>query len=76
MVWTAVNVRARLHAEALKLGSQRALASKIGCSPTFLNEVIKGTREPSGPVLDHLGLQRRITYVAAALAAHPKDGNA
>ena len=63
MALTADSVRILLQAEASKLGSQRALARKIGCSPTFLNEVIKGSREPSGPLLDYLRLIRKITYV-------------
>lgn len=63
MSHTADGVRIRLQAEASKLGSQRALAKKIGCSSAFLNEVINGTREPAGPILDYLGMVRQVRYV-------------
>ena len=55
-------VRIRLRALAVIAGSQRALAKQIGVSPTFLNDIILGKREPAGKVVSFLGLQRRVTY--------------
>ena len=57
-----VYVRARLRALAVTEGSQRALASKIGCSPTFLNYILLCKREPAGKVVKFLGLRRSVTY--------------
>lgn len=56
-------VRTRLRALAALEGGQRALARKIGCSPTFLNDILLGKREPAGKVIAHLGLRRQVTYV-------------
>lgn len=62
---TAEYVRVRLRAMAVIEGSQRALAKKIGCSATFLNDILLGKREPSGVVLTYIGLKRKVTYVRA-----------
>lgn len=48
--------------EARREGSQRALARKIGVSAAFLNDIIRGKREPSGKPLKYLGLVRLVSY--------------
>jgi predicted transcriptional regulator len=42
--------------------TQTELAARIGVSLPFLNEILRGTREPSGKVLDYLGLERVVIY--------------
>jgi transcriptional regulator with XRE-family HTH domain len=42
--------------------TQKALAAKIGVSLPFLNDILRGFREPSGKVLTFLGLERVVTY--------------
>lgn len=42
--------------------SQRDLARAIGISPAFLCDVLKERREPSGPILSFLGLERVVAY--------------
>lgn len=58
----AEEVRAELREEARYEGSQRALARLIKVSPTLLNAILLGKREPSGKVLVHLNLKRVVTY--------------
>lgn len=54
------NVRAML---ATKAGENRSeYARKNGLSPSYINEIIKGTREPGDKVLKVLGLERVVTY--------------
>lgn len=63
----ANQVRARLGTEAKAAGSQRALAAKIGASTAYLSDVIRGKREPAGPILAYLQLERRVEYVKIAV---------
>jgi len=51
--------------EIIKTRTQASLAAEIGVSRSFLNEVIKGTRPPTGKILDHLGLRAQTIYVKA-----------
>jgi hypothetical protein len=60
--YTAAAVRAMLREEAKYEGSQRALAKLIGCSATFLSDILCGKREPAGKVIAWLGLERHVTY--------------
>jgi len=41
--------------------NQAQLADKIGISPQYLSEILRG-KPPGGAVLDYLGLERVITY--------------
>lgn len=59
---TADDVRDQLRQQAERYGSQRALARTIGVSAAFLSDVLLGRREPSGPLLDFLGIERVVTY--------------
>lgn len=43
--------------------TQASLAAEIGISRSFLNEVIRGTRPPTGEILRFLNLDRRVVYV-------------
>lgn len=47
----------------VKTRTQSSLADEIGVSRSFLNEVIKGTRPPTGKILDHLGLRAQTIYI-------------
>lgn len=49
-----------VHAERLQ--SQAELARLVGCSRAFINDILKGKREPSGKVLKFLGVERRVLY--------------
>ena len=42
--------------------SQRSLAKLIGVSGQFLNEVLLGSREPTGLILEYLGFDRIVIY--------------
>ncbi len=59
---TQDEVVARLRA-IVKTRTQASLADEIGVSRSFLNEVIKGTRPPTGKILDHLGLRAQTVYI-------------
>lgn len=61
---TAPDVRALLRGVIERAGSQKATAMEAGVSYAFLNDVLHGRREPSGPLLDALGLERVVTYRA------------
>jgi hypothetical protein len=59
---TANEVREMLR-EHVGEGTQVELAKKMGISPTYLNDILQGAREPGGCVLDWLGLKRVADYV-------------
>jgi len=42
--------------------TQASLADQIGVSRSFLNEVIRGSRPPTGKILDFLNLERHVIY--------------
>lgn len=42
--------------------TQASLADQIGVSGSFLNEVIRGSRPPTGKILDFLNLERHVIY--------------
>lgn len=42
--------------------NQAQLAEQIGVSTPFLNDVLHGKREPSGKVVEFLGLERVVMY--------------
>jgi hypothetical protein len=55
-------VIARLHG-IVKTRTQSSLADEIGVSRSFLCEVMRGTRPPTGKILDHLGLKAQTVYI-------------
>ena len=59
---TQDEVLARLRS-IVKTRTQSSLADEIRVSRSFLNEVIKGTRPPTGKILDYLGLRAQIIYI-------------
>jgi len=59
---TQGQVLARLRA-IVKTRTQSSLADEIGVSRSFLNEVVRGTRPPTGKILDHLGLRAQTVYI-------------
>lgn len=46
----------------VKKQTQASLADQIGVSGSFLNEVIRGSRPPTGKILDFLNLERHVIY--------------
>ena len=65
----AEEVIAELQAGVLRHGSQKELAARIGVSRSYLCDVLAGKREPTGPILEHLGLERRVGYEPKPRAA-------
>jgi DNA-binding transcriptional regulator YdaS (Cro superfamily) len=47
---------------ANRLGSQKALAEKLGVSAAHINDVLKGRREPGRKILTALGLRKITSY--------------
>ena len=47
-----------------ELGSQKAVAESVGVSPAYISEILNGTREPGRTVLEALGFERVVMYVA------------
>lgn len=70
---TAADVRNFLAAIVERSGSQKQTALEAGCSPAFLSDVLRGRREPSGPILDALGLERVVYYRAKSRNAIGKE---
>ena len=56
------DVRRLIRKACAEAGSQRAFARGAGCSAMFVTDVLSGRREPSGPVLRALGLERVTQY--------------
>lgn len=55
-------VRDLLSEKCASVGSQLEFARLAGVSPSFLNDVLRGRREPSGALLAILDLERIVTY--------------
>lgn len=51
--------------------TQAALAERIGISPQFLSEILKGKRNPSKTVLDFLELEKVVSYQPREAAHAP-----
>ena len=45
-----------------EFGSQKAYAAHLGCSTSYLNDVLKGKRRPSDAMLKNIGLERATIY--------------
>lgn len=45
-----------------ELGSQKAFAEEAGVSRQFVNDVLKGSRNLTKPVLDALGVREVVIY--------------
>ena len=43
-------------------GSQVAVASKLGVSPSYLSEIMRGTREPGEKFLSALNLEKHVVF--------------
>lgn len=56
-------VRKMIRKEVKEFGSQRAFAAHLGVSAAFVNDIVRGNREPSGKVLQHLGLSKDVRRV-------------
>lgn len=59
--FTQDQVVAKLHG-LIKSRTQASLAEQIGVSRSYLCEVLRGTRPPTGKILDHLGLKAQTVY--------------
>lgn len=60
-------LKARLQDFGKARGQQAKLAEKIGVSPPFISAIMSGDKDPSGAVLDFLGLERVVLYRAKSL---------
>lgn len=52
--------RAELKRQARSEGSQRNLAKKLGVSPMFICDVLKGRRDPGEKLLSAMGFEREV----------------
>ena len=52
-----------LRALVRELGSQKAVAKKLGFTPSFINDVLKGRREMTEALAAKLGFKRVVTFV-------------
>lgn len=46
-----------------ELGSQKAVAKKLGFTPSFINDVLQGRREMTEALASKLGYKRVVSYV-------------
>ena len=53
--------RALLKTMANEAGSQRLLAKKLGVSPMFICDILKGRREPGDKLLKALGMYKHVS---------------
>lgn len=67
---TVTQVIELLKAEAEKAGTQKALAKAMGVSASFLSDIILGKRDPTGKVLDYLGLVKSHAYLEITVERH------
>lgn len=59
---TLKDVRAELRDMLNEVGSQAALARKLGVTATHVGDLLDGTREPGDKVLPALGLKKVTFY--------------
>lgn len=59
---TVDEVRRRLQQQIDLNGSQTATAQRLGVSLAYLNDVIRGKREPGEKLLTPIGIQKVIIY--------------
>lgn len=59
---SANQVRQHLCATINFLGSQKDAARVMGVSTSFLNDVVKGRRKPTGKILKYLKIERVEVY--------------
>lgn len=57
-----MNIQRVIRRKVKALGSQRALAKELGISQSYLNDVLKGRKEPGEGILAPMGLERVVTY--------------
>jgi plasmid maintenance system antidote protein VapI len=46
-----------------ELGSQKAVAEKLGFTPSFINDVLQGRREMTEALAAKLGFKRVVSFV-------------
>lgn len=56
----------RLLQESVNLSSQKQVAVLIGVSPQFINDVLRGRRDPGDKVAGYFGLKRKVVFVEEA----------
>lgn len=59
---TQEDVITRLRAAIDDAGSQASFAEKHGISLQYVNDVVRGRREPGQKILDALGIERVVVY--------------
>lgn len=59
---TVDEVRRRLQQQVELYGSQTAAAQHLGVSLAYLNDVIRGKREPGEKLLTPIGIQKVVIY--------------
>lgn len=52
----------RMRAAIVAAGSQAAFAERHGISLQYVNDVLRGRREPGRKILDALDVERVVTY--------------
>lgn len=60
---TDAQVRSELRRQVAALGTQTALARRMGCSLPYLNDVLAGKRAPGPKILRALGLKKTTAYL-------------
>lgn len=63
------DVRAQLRKMVKELGTQRAVAEKLGIGRQYLSDVLSGKRDPGPAVLNALGLKATTVIVEKGDAA-------
>ena len=61
-VFPEADVLAELRKVCAVRGAQRRIASALGVSPGFLNDVLKGRRKVNADVANAVGFSQRVTY--------------
>lgn len=60
---TLESFRNHLRKEVERAGSQRKLAKELGVSAMFVNDVLRGRRDPGKKMLDAMGFQRQVKII-------------
>ena len=60
---TSEDVRTILRRRCEYPATQKSTAKELGVSLSYINQVLRGQREPAGKLLDALGLRRFMGYI-------------
>jgi hypothetical protein len=61
-MWRLEDVLKQLKEKQESYGSMNSYASNVGCTTSYISQVLSGKKEPSQRLLDEIGLEKIVMY--------------